>query len=116
MDIIYEKNALTAAQYQAIRTSTGRKPLPLLQIENALAADLYNVIATHGGQPIGMGRLIGDGSLYWYIQDLFINPAYQGHGIGKMIMEYLTRHIENSSVPGTTTNGAVCGKRQRWFL
>ena len=103
MNIVIEENTLTANQFQQIRESTGRKPPPLSQIEDALKAGLYNVIAKHNGQPIGMGRLVGDGSMYWYIQDLFIDPAYQGQGIGKTIMKYLTNHIENAGLPNTTT-------------
>jgi len=87
---------------ERIEQSTGRKPLPLAQIDRALKAGLHNVLVRRGEQPIGMGRLIGDGNMYWYIQDPFINPAYQGQGIGKLIMEYLTRHIESSSLPNTT--------------
>ena len=102
MNIVISENELTATQFMTIRESTGRKPIPLPQVEHALKAGLYNVLAKHNEQPIGMGRLIGDGSMYWYVQDLFINPAYQGQGIGKTIMEYLTRHIENNSLPNTT--------------
>ena len=103
MNITFEENTLTASQFQLIRELTGRKPLPLLQIENALSAGLYSVLAKHDERPVGMGRLVGDGSMYWYIQDLFIDPAYQGRGIGKAIMEYLNRHIESASMPNTTT-------------
>ena len=103
LDIVYSENTLTADDFQKIRASTGRAPISLTQIESALKAGLYNVVATYDGQAIGMGRLVGDGSMYWYIQDLFINPAYQGRGIGKTIMDYMTAHIEGNTAPGTTT-------------
>jgi len=103
MHITYEENALTASQFQIIRESTGRKPIPLIQIENAINCGLYNVLAKHSGQPIGMGRLVGDGSMYWYIQDFFINPLYQGCGIGKTILNFLEQHIESAATAGTTT-------------
>ncbi|MCR5501527.1 MAG: GNAT family N-acetyltransferase [Lachnospiraceae bacterium] len=30
---------------------------------------------------VGMGRLVGDGVMYWYLQEIVVLPEYQGRGI-----------------------------------
>ena len=101
MEIKYVENGLTAEQYVALMKSCGRQRTEL-QSEMALKGGLYNVLAKDGEQAVGMGRLIGDGVMYWYIQDVMIRPEYQGKGIGKTIIEYLLRHVESNGVSGTS--------------
>ena len=43
------------------------------------------------GRAVGMGRIISDGVSDGYIQDLTVLPAYRGRGIGRRILELLTR-------------------------
>lgn len=57
----------------------------------SLANSRLGVIATVDDEVVGMGRVVGDGVLYWYIQDVAVLPAYQGTGIGEAM---LTRLIE----------------------
>lgn len=86
MNISYEENSLTAKQFLALRESVGWKGFEF-QIEKALESGLYNVLAKDDEQVVGMGRLVGDGIMYWYVQDVIVNPRYQGYGIGKAIMK-----------------------------
>ncbi len=51
---------------------------------------------------IGTGRLIGDGAMYFYIQDVIVAPSYQKQGIGHLVMT----HIENY-LSSTCSNGAT---------
>lgn len=46
-------------------------------------------------QPVGMGRIIGDGGCHCQITDICVLPADQGKGIGKLIMEKLMEFIKN---------------------
>jgi len=67
--IHYEENTLTAKQFLSLRESVGWKGEEL-QIGKALEAGIYNVTAKDGEQAVGMGRLVGDGIMYWYVQDV----------------------------------------------
>jgi len=61
----------------------------------SLSGSLYSVCAFDGERLVGFGRIVGDGGLYFYIQDLIIQPSFQGNGIGSRIMEMLmTRAFE----------------------
>jgi len=56
------------------------------------------------GEIIGMARIIGDGGIAYYIQDVIIKPEYQRQGIGKQlmdkVMDYIRAHANNNSVIG----------------
>jgi len=115
MNILYEENKLTAKQFLMLRESIGRNGIEV-QIAKALQHGLYNIIAKDYDKIVGMGRLVGDGVMYWYVQDVIVNPQYQGKGIGKEIMRLLTQHVETNSLPGTTvTIGLMAAKGKESF-
>ena len=115
MNILYEENTLTAKQFLLLRESVGWKGVEF-QIENALKCGLYNIAAKDNNEVVGMGRLVGDGIMYWYIQDVIVHPRYQSKGIGKEIMRLLTQYVEKNSLPNTTvTVGLMAAKGKENF-
>ena len=42
---------------------------------------------------IGFARIVGDGMLFAYIQDVMVLPEYQGRHIGSVLMEYIMGEI-----------------------
>ena len=63
-------------------------------IARALAGSLFSICAEIGGVAVGMGRVIGDGGLHYYLTDVVVVPAYQRRGIGSRIVRALTEHVE----------------------
>lgn len=47
---------------------------------------------------VGMGRVIGDGGLFFQIVDIAVDPAHQGRGLGKAVMAALIEHLR-ATVP-----------------
>jgi len=47
----------------------------------SLAHSVYGVVVVHADQVIGMGRIVGDGFMYFYIQDVAVLPEFQGYGM-----------------------------------
>lgn len=70
----------------------------------ALLALLAGIVALDGDTVVGMGRLVGDGQMYFYIQDVAVVPDYQGHGIGQRIVDALLQHIRKHE-PGPSFVG-----------
>lgn len=68
----------------------------------ALARSVYGVVAERGGQAVGMARIVGDGRLINYVQDVIVHPDYQRQGIGdrlvKSAMAFLQRTAAGSDV------------------
>jgi ribosomal protein S18 acetylase RimI-like enzyme len=55
---------------------------------------LFGVVAEHNKQVVGMGRVVGDGKIYFYIQDIAVLPEFQNHGVGGRIMNRLIKILE----------------------
>jgi GNAT superfamily N-acetyltransferase len=48
-----------------------------------------------------MGRVIGDGALAYYIQDIIVLPAFQKQGVGRLIMDDIIRHLKKNCTPNS---------------
>ncbi|WP_319462926.1 GNAT family N-acetyltransferase [Micromonospora sp. RTP1Z1] len=62
-------------------------------IPASLAASLHGVVAVEGDRVIGIGRLIGDGAIYHYLQDVAVLPERQRRGVGAAILGRLEEWI-----------------------
>ena len=116
MKIQYVQNKLTADEFLMLRKSVGMHEKTFAQAQKALKNGLFSISAMHDNNIIGMGRLVGDGSMYWYIQDVAVLPEYQVKGIGKEIVLRLLEFIRANSQPGTvTTIGLMAAKGKEGF-
>jgi len=62
-------------------------------VENALKNSLYCVTVYSSNELIGFGRIIGDKTIFLYIQDVMVTPEYQNKKIGTQIMKKLLEKI-----------------------
>ena len=99
-----EKRNIKTVEYQALRKTTGWDMLDDSIVEKALKNDLFSLCIYDKEKLVGMGRVIGDGFIYFYIQDIIVIPEYQKKGVGKLIMEnieeYLSEATNNNSFIG----------------
>mgnify|MGYP002231201699 CR=1 FL=1 len=110
-------NKLTVDEYLKLRALVGWKKLSREQAQKALDNSLLVVGAYLAGQPIGMGRLVGDGAVICYVQDLVIPPQAQGYGIGSLVLSRLTQYVESLRLPGTEMMfDLMCAKGTRALL
>ena len=115
-DIIIVDNKLQPEDFIRLRLEAGFMETPMEQAEKALSNGLFTASAMCGDKIVGMGRLIGDGSMYWYIQDVAVMPAYQGRGIGKAIVTRLISYAEANSLPGSKASiGLIAAKGKEPF-
>ena len=109
-------NMLKADDFVRLKVAAGFMDRPLQQAEKALKNGLFNVSAICDGKVVGMGRLVGDGAMYWYLQEIIVLPEYQGKGIGKSIVNRLIEHIKSASIPGTEVHvGLITVKGKESF-
>lgn len=97
MSFKIEERKITRKEYQFLRATTGWKMFEDKVIEKALKNDLYSICIFDEDKIIGIGRVIGDGEIYFYIQDVIVHPEYQGKKVGKMIMESIEDFLQNNS-------------------
>lgn len=63
-------------------------------VEEALRNTLYSLCAFDDNKLVGYGRIIGDKTIFLYIQDIMVIPEYQSKKIGTEIMNGLLIKIE----------------------
>lgn len=61
--------------------------------KRALDNTYYSVSIYDDEKIVGYGRIIGDTICFMYIQDVMVDPMYQGNGIGTMVMNKLLSKI-----------------------
>ena len=92
----YELTAETpaAADYLRLRVAAGLSRKSPEGAEIGLANSWHAVVVRHGGEIVGMGRVIGDGGLFFMVVDIAVEPAHQGRGLGKAIMAALVERLK----------------------
>ena len=91
--VILKVNTLDLDTYFSLRASVGWKLLTNTQAEKALKNSLITITAYENNVPVGMGRIVGDGAVICYVQDLVVHPDYQKLGVGRLIMERLIKFV-----------------------
>ena len=95
------ENQLDIDTYMHLRREVGWKMLSKRQAQMALDNCLFNVVAYENGEAVGMGRIVGDGAVVCYVQDLVILPGVQGRGIGSLVLGRLVEYVESITENGT---------------
>ncbi|HRQ65613.1 MAG TPA: GNAT family N-acetyltransferase [Xanthomonadaceae bacterium] len=90
----------TIHEYRRLRDSTGWWKVDEKAIEAALSHSLFSVVAIDDDDIAGLGRIVGDGGLYFYVQDLIVRPDFQKNGLGKRLMAELMSYITAHAKPG----------------
>lgn len=84
----------TLQEYHELCTAVGWGAV--MNFEAALTAlpnSLHGVVVAHQEQIVGMGRIVGDGAIFYYLQDIVVLPEHQGQGAGRMILERLVNYV-----------------------
>ena len=114
--IDYKENSLTLESYLFLRESVGFKNLSTIQAQRAIDNCLYSIVAYDGDMPVGMGRIVGDGAVICYIQDLVVIPGYQRFGIGGQILDRLIKYVESITMEETEMMlDLMCAKGREGF-
>lgn len=83
-----------ANEYNRLTDSVGWEIRDEKIIKQALENTLYSLCVYDGDRLIGYGRIIGDKTIFLYIQDIMVIPEYQGKKIGTGIMTELLKQVE----------------------
>lgn len=83
----------TIEEYRRLRQAVGWENVDIEAAKIGLQNSLFSVCAIYKDEVIGCGRVVGDGGLYFYIQDVIVLPAFQKQGIGKRIMDALMNYL-----------------------
>jgi ribosomal protein S18 acetylase RimI-like enzyme len=94
MDVVYKENHMPGLEaFYDLYVSTGwneKYQLTADEIYGSLPASWYMVSVYDGDKLVGFGRVLSDGKLHALITEMIVLPDYQGRGIGKEILSYIT--------------------------
>jgi GNAT superfamily N-acetyltransferase len=115
-----EKRPPSAAELRALNAAVGWTDLPADDdaVARGLAASLFGVVVTMAGALVAAGRVVGDGGVYFYVQDVIVVPDHQRHGVGDLVIaaiwEYLREHAPTGATIGLMAAEGRAGFYERW--
>jgi ribosomal protein S18 acetylase RimI-like enzyme len=95
-----EYRSPTVSEYRKLRDLVGWWQADENATDTGLKNSLFSAVAVEQNTAIGFGRVTGDGGLYFYIQDLIVDPEFQNKGFGKSLMKELMDYITANAKSG----------------
>ena len=86
--------------YLRLRPAAGLSAKSAEAAEAGLPNTWHGAVVLHGDEPVGMGRVIGDGGCFFQIVDICVVPEHQGRGLGKRIMAELLGELDRRAPSG----------------
>ena len=97
---LVEDRAPTLEEYRRLRASVGWDQRPDDAMRRGLDGARYSCVVSTDAETVGCGRIVGDGGLYLYLQDVIVLPEHQGHGAGTAVMDALLGYLDREAPPG----------------
>jgi GNAT superfamily N-acetyltransferase len=97
---ILEERAPTVDEYRRLRDAVGWGEMTDEGLAAGLASSLYSCVVLDEGEAVACGRVIGDGGMYFYVQDVIVLPEYHGRGLGGLVMDAVIRYLGRAAKPG----------------
>lgn len=98
--------------YLRLRVVSGLSAKTVEAAEVGLPNTWHGVTVLCGDEPVGMGRIVGDGGCFLQIVDICVAPEHQGRGLGKRIMAELVGELERRAPDGAYVSLIADGDAQ----
>jgi len=98
-----ERRPPTVRELRALNDAVGWTDLRVDDdaVARGLAASLFGVVVlTIAGEAVGSARVVGDGGMYFYVQDLIVAPLHQGRGLGDLLLDQVLAYLERDAPDG----------------
>lgn len=92
--IRYEQKRPTVEEFNYLTEKVGWGTRKEEIVEEALCNTLFSICVYDDEKIIGYGRIIGDKTIFLYIQDIMVIPEYQSRKIGTGIMKEIISKIK----------------------
>ncbi len=91
------ERAPTVEEYNRVRAAAGLARRDPGAAEVGLPNTLFGVCVESGGRVVGIGRIIGDGGLFFQVVDVAVVPEHQREGLGAMVMDALVSWLQGNA-------------------
>jgi len=93
-------NDLTVSQFMGLRSGSGLSPVDGGLVIRALVSSMFTLRYEHGGETVGMLRVVGDGAFLAVICDVLVLPGYRRRGIGTAMINAALDRISQDMPDG----------------
>ncbi|MGA9161284.1 MAG: GNAT family N-acetyltransferase [Actinomycetota bacterium] len=90
----------TPQEYLRLRASVGWNTVNEDGVRAGLSSSRYSIVLERDGGAVGCARVVGDGGIYFYVQDVIVVPELQGRGWGGRLMDTVMSYLERTAGPG----------------
>ena len=99
MDYKIENRLPTLVEYRQLCESVGWGHVMNFEaVKDALKQSVTGIVALdETGHAIAMGRIVGDGAIYFYIQDIVVVPEHQNSGLGTAVLTEIFEYIKQTA-------------------
>jgi ribosomal protein S18 acetylase RimI-like enzyme len=94
------ERAPTVAEFRRLRGPDAENEMGDEGLAAGLESALYSCVVLHEGDVVACGRVIGDGGMYFYVQDVIVLPEYHGRGLGVKVMDAVVAYLQRVARPG----------------
>ncbi|WP_426752319.1 GNAT family N-acetyltransferase [Myxococcus sp. Y35] len=101
--------------YRRLREVAGLSPKSAEAAAAGLPNTHFAVVVKKDGHVVGMGRVIGDGGLFFQVVDIAVEPVHQGRGLGKAIVGRLVEHLKATAPAGAYVSLIADGEAHRLY-
>jgi len=92
-----KKGIPSVTDYIEIRLKAGLSEKSEEAASLGLPNSIFSVMVYSENQPVGIGRIIGDGGCFFEITDMAVLPEHQRQGVGRMIMSALLDFLRENA-------------------
>ena len=93
------KRVPSIGDYNRVRVAAGLSEKSVEAARLGLANTVFGVCVENRGEVVGIGRVVGDGGLFFEVVDIAVVPEHQKKGLGKMIMDALVFWLTVNAPP-----------------
>ena len=90
----------TTEEYRRLRDAVGWNEMTDEGVRAGLSSALFSVVLERDGEAVGCARVVGDGGIYFYVQDVIVDPELQGQGWGARLMDAVMRYLDGAARAG----------------
>jgi len=101
--------------YLRLRIMAGLTPKTAEGAAAGLPNTVFAVVVRKASKVVGMGRVIGDGRLFFQVVDIAVLPEHQGQGLGKAIVGALVDHLRATAPKGAYVSLMADGEAHRLY-
>jgi ribosomal protein S18 acetylase RimI-like enzyme len=101
--------------YRRLRVAAGLSAKSAEGAALGLPNTLFGVTVEFGGEIVGMGRVVGDGGLFFQVTDIAVDPRHQGRGLGKAIVDQIVEHLKGTAPAGAYVSLIADGEAHRLY-